>query len=67
MTVKQLSDGNSDGTVMGQSSTDKIGFYGVATPIVRPSAIANATDAATAISQLNLLLAAARNLNLIAT
>ena len=29
--VRQLSDGNSVGTVLGQSSTDVIGFYGVTT------------------------------------
>lgn len=31
--VKQLSDANSQGTVLGQSSTDLIGFYGVTTPV----------------------------------
>jgi hypothetical protein len=25
---KQLSDGNPDGTILGQSATDKIGFFG---------------------------------------
>jgi hypothetical protein len=29
--VRQLSDGNSLGTVYGQSATDLIGFYGMAT------------------------------------
>ncbi len=29
--VKQLSDNNSQGTVMGQSATDKISFYNVST------------------------------------
>jgi len=37
MAVKQLSDKNSSGTVLGQSSTDKIGFYGVATGVVKPT------------------------------
>lgn len=32
---KQLSDNNPDGSVLGQSVTDKIGFYGVATPVVK--------------------------------
>ena len=32
--VRQLSDLNSQGTVLGRSATDKIGFYGV-TPAVR--------------------------------
>ena len=35
--VKQLSDGNSQGTVLGQSSSDPIAFYG-ATPVARQSA-----------------------------
>lgn len=34
--VKQLSDGRSDGTNLGQSATDKIGFYGV-TNVVQPT------------------------------
>ena len=33
--ARQLSDGNSQGTILGQSQTDKIGFYNV-TPIVKP-------------------------------
>lgn len=33
--VRQLSDGNSQGTVLGQSATDLIGFYGVTTPVAR--------------------------------
>ena len=32
--VKQLSDGNSQGTVLGQSSTDKIAFYNT-TPVAQ--------------------------------
>lgn len=48
--------GNADGTV---------GFYG-ATPVAQGAAIANATDAASAITQLNLVLAQLRTLGLIA-
>lgn len=33
--VRQLSDGNSQGTVLGQSSSDLIGFYGVSTPVAK--------------------------------
>jgi hypothetical protein len=44
---KHLSDNNPDGTVFGQSSTDKIGFYGLATPIVRPTITLIATATAT--------------------
>lgn len=45
MTIKQLSDGNPDGTVLGQSSTDKISFFG-ATPVVRQSNITAVTTTA---------------------
>ncbi len=38
-TIQQLSAGG-DGCVMGLSATDKIGFYGLATPIVQPATIA---------------------------
>jgi hypothetical protein len=38
--VRQLSDANSLGTILGQSVTDKIGFYGMASTGV---AIANTT------------------------
>jgi hypothetical protein len=37
MGIKQLSDGGPDGTKLGQSSTDKLGFYALTTPIARPS------------------------------
>ncbi len=37
MAIQHLTDGNPTGTLFGQSSTDKIGFYGLTTPIVRPS------------------------------
>jgi hypothetical protein len=43
MTTKQLSDGGSDGVKLGQSTTDKIGFYGE-TPIVQRSGAAQATS-----------------------
>lgn len=66
MAARQLSDGNSDGTVIGQSSTDKVAFFG-ATPVVRPANIVDATDAATAITQLNLVIAALETLGLTAS
>jgi hypothetical protein len=31
MAVRQLSDGNDDGTTLGQSSTDLVSFHGVTT------------------------------------
>lgn len=37
MAADQLSKKNPDGTTLGQSSTDKLGFYGLATAIVQPS------------------------------
>ena len=37
--VRQLSDANSQGTVMGQSNSDPIGFYNV-TPVTRTGTIA---------------------------
>jgi len=50
MSIQQLSDGNDDGVNFGQSATDKIGFYGLSTPIVQPTGIVTATDATTAIT-----------------
>lgn len=43
----QLSN-KGDGTILGQSTSDKLGFYGLATPIVQPSVTAIGT---TTISQ----------------
>lgn len=43
MAARQLSDGNDDGTVLGQDGTDKIGFYGK-TPAAQRSAAAQATS-----------------------
>ena len=50
MAVKQHSNGNSDGNIMGQSATDKVGFYGK-TPIVQPI-VAPAADVATVVTAL---------------
>ena len=58
--------GTTTGTKIGTATTQKIGFYN-ATPVVQPTAVADATDAATAITQLNALLTRMRNLGLIAT
>jgi hypothetical protein len=58
--------GTTTGTKIGTSTTQKIGFYN-ATPVVQPTAVADATDAATVITQLNALLTRMRNLGLIAT
>jgi hypothetical protein len=62
--------GSNSGTLrgikLGSAATSLLGFYG-ATPVVRPAAVADATDAASAISQLNAVLARLRTLGLIAT
>jgi Na+/alanine symporter len=39
LATKQLSDGGTDGVKVGQSTTDKVGFWGV-TPVVQPAATA---------------------------
>lgn len=68
--VKELSDGGPDGTRLGQSSTDKIGFFGLTTPIARPSVTwPNTATATTALNELkaNRLMAALVALGLIAT
>lgn len=64
--VEYVGQGVTGGTVLGRSATDKVAFYGT-TPAVQPSAIADATDAATAITKVNAALAALRTLGLIAT
>ncbi len=67
MAARQLSDGNDTGTVLGQSASDKIGFYGLATPVVQPATIAgDATDATTAAAQVNSVIAALKAVGLIA-
>jgi len=58
--------GTGAGTKIGTATTQKIGFYN-ATPVVQPTAVADATDAPSVITQLNLLLARMRTLGLIAT
>lgn len=46
MPVKELSDGGPDGSRLGQSSSDKVGFFG-ATPITKPSVAAASSSVAT--------------------
>ena len=70
MAVKQLSDGRSDGVNLGKSTTDKIGFYGLTTPIVQPSISAvGTTTATTALNETKIdrLYAALLTLNIINT
>ena len=58
--------GTTTGTKIGTDTTQKLGFYN-ATPVVQPTAVADATDAASVITQLNALLDRMRDLGLIAT
>jgi hypothetical protein len=53
--IKQLSDGGPDGVLFGQSDTDKIGFYGLTTPIVRPSVATAITTGATETATISLV------------
>lgn len=63
----QLSDGNTDGTVVGQSATDKVSFFG-ADPVVQPTAVSSATATATSASTtVNAILTRLRTLGLIAS
>jgi hypothetical protein len=55
MALKELSDGGTEGTRLGQSSTDKVGFYGLATPIVRPSVATAITTGATETATISLV------------
>jgi hypothetical protein len=66
MAVQYLDDGNVDGHCLGQDANALVGFYG-ATPVDQPAAIADATDAATAITQCNAVIAALEELGLIAS
>lgn len=50
-TIKQLTDGGPDGSYVGQSASDKVGFYGT-TPAVQPSGTSQSAVATTAITTL---------------
>lgn len=70
MAIKELSDSNPDGTRLGQTSSDKVGFFGLSTPIARPSVTAvTTTTATTALNETRIsrLESALVNLGLIAT
>lgn len=67
MAARQLSDGNTEGTILGQDASDKVGFFGKA-PVVRPATVVgDATDGATAAAQVNEVVAALKALGLIAS
>lgn len=68
--VRYIDDGDDSGTVIGQASTSKLGFYGLATPIVRPSVTwPNTATATTTLNEAkaNRLMAALVALGLIVT
>ncbi len=44
---RQLSDGNSVGTIFGISSTDVIGFYGVTTAVIKGTTVGAASTQTT--------------------
>jgi len=58
--------GTTTGTKIGTATTQKLGFYN-ATPVVQPTAVADATTAVDVITQLNALLAKLRTIGIIAT
>lgn len=62
--LTQVSRG-ADGTVMGQSATDPIAFFG-ATPVVQQASTAAGTDATTTQALANALRTALLNLGLVA-
>jgi len=66
MAAHELHDGNSDGYTFGRDANDKVAFHG-ATPVVQQSHVADATDAATAITQVNAVIAVLEAYGLTAT
>ena len=64
--ANNIAVGTTTGTKIGTDPLQQIGFFDK-TPVVRPTAVADATDAATVITQLNALLSRMRDLGLIAT
>lgn len=66
MAAYQIGDGNPDGIVVGASASKKVAFFG-ATATTQPATIADATDAATAITKCNAVIATMKTLGLIAS
>lgn len=70
MAVEFIGRNAPDGMVLGLSTTEKLGFYGLATPIVQPSVTWPNTGTATTTlneTKVNRLMAALVALNLIVT
>ena len=56
MAVEYIGEDGPDGMVVGARSTSKLGFFGLATPIAKPSATgANATSIGNALEALGLI------------
>jgi hypothetical protein len=66
ISTKNIVTDTTTGTKIGTATTQKLAFWN-ATPVVQPTAVADATDAASVITQLNALLSRMRTLGLIAT
>jgi hypothetical protein len=66
ISTKNIVTDTTTGTKIGTGITQKLAFWN-ATPVVQPTAVADATDAASVITQLNALLTRMRDLGLIAT
>lgn len=66
MAARQLSDGNDEGTILGQSATDKVGFYGKA-PIAQGATVTDGTDATTTQAAVNAIIDRLQALGLIAS
>ena len=68
MAVKQLSDGNTDGTTLGQDASDLVGFHG-ADPSVQIATLTVATGAtiATVVTAMQTLVAALKTKGLMGT
>jgi hypothetical protein len=64
--ANDIAVGTTTGTKIGTATTQKIGFFNKA-PVVQPTAVADATSEAEAVTQLNALLSRMRDLGLIAT
>jgi hypothetical protein len=59
MAAEVVGNGNPDGTVLGRSSSEKIGFYGVASPVAQQSLEQQSTTKTT--TQLRAELSALQN------
>ena len=61
-----IGDGRPDGTIVGRTTTEKVGFYGT-TPVVQQANIATGTDTATTQAAVNSVIAALETFGFLAT